>query len=239
MKALEYSLKFYRENANFVLLFSIPFILAFLIPSLVSGPNYVALGGVFLRTGSIPEVEPVGAAITLIAYLVSMFIIAESIVNITLLIKTKRVQNNPSKELLAGMEKYGVTVFLAYTLAALLILVFQLLTFEMDYRTIVLPILMFLVSICIFFVPQAMVIDEYNLGQALDASVSMVRKKFPEVFLWMLIGTVLLTVSELVLFLLPHPIGTIAVLLVNSLVILPFLIIYQAEIYMGKYGLAD
>lgn len=239
MKALDYSVKFYRENSNFVLLFSIPFILAFLIPVLVSGPNYLALGGVFLRTGSIPEIEPVGAAITLIAYLVSMFIISDSIVNITLLIKTKRVQNNPSKELMAGMEKYGITVFLAYTLAALLILVFQLLTFDMDYRTIILPILMFLVSICMFFVPQAMVIDEYNLGQALDSSVSMVRKKFPEVFLWMLIGTVLLTLSELVLFLLPHPIGTIAVLLVNSLVVLPFLIIYQAQIYMGKYGLAS
>lgn len=238
MKAFSYAVEFYKEKAGFVVLFSIPFILALIIPSLVSGPTYVALGGVFLRTGSIPEIDAVAAAITLFAYLLSMFIISETIVNITLLIKTKRIQTNPSKELLAGMEKYGITVFSAYTLAALLILVFQLLTFDMDYRGIILPILMFLVSICIFFVPQAMVIDEYGLGQALDASVSMVRKRFPEVFLWMLVGTVLLTVSELVLFLLPHPFGTVAVLLFNSLVVMPFLIIYQAQIYMGKYTLA-
>lgn len=239
MKAIEYAINFYREKAGFVVLFSIPFIAAMLIPSLVAAPTYVALGAVFLRTGSIPEIDAVGAAITLLAYLVSMFIISESIVNITLLIKTKRVQTNPSKEVLAGMEKYGITVFLAYTLAALLILVFQLLTFDLGYRAIILPILVFLVSMCIFFVPQAMVIDEYNLGQALDASLSMVRRKFPEVLLWMLIGTVLLTISELVLFILPHPFGAAAVMLVNSLVILPFLIIYQAQIYMGKYSLAN
>ena len=238
MKALGYAMKLYRERTGFVLLFSLPFIVALIIPSLISGPTYISLGAVFLRTGSIPEIDPVGAAVTLAAYLVSMFLIAQSIVSITLLVKTKRTQTNPTTEVLNALRKYGLTIFLAYTLAAVLILIAQLLTFNLEFRGIILPILMLLVSFGVFFVPQAMVIDGYRLGRAIDASYSTVRKKFPDVLLWMVIGTLLLTMGELIFFLLPYPLGPYLVMLFNSLFVLPFLIIYQAQIYMKKYKLA-
>ena len=236
--ALGYAIKLYREKAGFVLLFSIPFIISLLIPSLISGPTYISLGAVFLRTGSIPEIDPVGAAVTLFAYLVSMFLIAESIVGITLLVKTRRTLNNPTSEVLGALRKYGITIFLAYTLAAMLILIAQLLTFDLAYRGIILPVLMLVISFGVFFVPQAMVIDGYRLGQAIDVSYSTMRRKFADVVLWILIGTILLTVSELIFFLLPHPLGSYLVLLVNSILVLPFLVIYQAQIYMKKYKLA-
>lgn len=238
MRALGHAVALYREKAGFVLLFSIPFFIAMLIPSLVSGPTFISLGAVFLRTGSIPEIDPFGMAIMLIAYLVSMFLIAESIVGITLLVKTKRTQSNPTSEVIGALKKCGMTVFLAYTLAAMLILIAQLLTFDMELRGIVLPVLMLLISFGVFFVPQAMVIDGQRLGRAIDTSYSMVRRKFADVLLWMLIGTLLLTVSALILFLLPYPFGSYAVMLVNSLLVIPFLIIYQAQIYMKKYALA-
>jgi len=111
MKALGYAMKLYRERTGFVLLFSLPFIVALIIPSLISGPTYISLGAVFLRTGSIPEIDPVGAAVTLAAYLVSMFLIAQSIVSITLLVKTKRTQTNPTTEVLNALRKYGLTIF--------------------------------------------------------------------------------------------------------------------------------
>ena len=97
---------------------------------------------------------------------------------------------------------------------------------------------MLLISAVVFFVPQAMVIDNYRLGRALDASIAMVGRKFADVALWVLIGTLLLTLSELILFILPYPLGSYLVLLVNSLFVLPFLVIYQAHIYMKKYALA-
>jgi len=239
MRALAYSVKFYRERLRFMLLFSLSFIVALLIPLFISGPTYISLGGVFLRTGSIPEIDPLGAAITLIAYLVSMFLIAEGIVGITLLVKTKRTQTNPTTEVINALQKYGITIFLAYTLAAILILIAQLLTFNLDFRTIILPILMLIISFGVFFVPAAMVIDGFRLGRAIDASFSTVRHKFADVLLWMLIGTFLLTISELLLFLLPHPLGSYLVLLFNSVFVLPFLVIYQAQIYMKKYALAN
>ncbi|MFP3950407.1 MAG: hypothetical protein ACLFUZ_04955 [Candidatus Micrarchaeia archaeon] len=238
MRALGHSMRLYRERAGFVLLFSLPFIIALIIPSLVSGPTYLSLGGVFLRTGSIPEMDPVGVAVMLSAYLISMFLIAESITSITLLVKMKRTQTNPTSEVLTGLRKYGITIFLAYTLAALLILIAQLVTFDMEMRGILLPVLMLLVSAGVFFVPQAMVIDGYRLGRAIDASLAMVKKRWASVLLWILMGAIFLTVTELLFFLLPHPLGSYLVLLVNSVFVLPFLIIYQANIYMKKYALA-
>jgi hypothetical protein len=238
MRALGHAMRMYREKAGFVLVFSIPFIIAMVIPFLVSGPTFISLGGVFLRTGSIPEIAPLEAAVMLAAYLVSMFLIAESIVGITLLVKVKRTLANPTAEVLGAMRKCGLTVFLAYTLAAVLILIAQLLTFELEFRGIVLPLVTMLVSFGAFFVPQAMVIDGMRLGRAIDASFSMVKAKFADVLLWMLLGAIMLTVSELLFFLLPHPFGSYLVLLVNSLFVIPFLVIYQAQIYMKKYALA-
>jgi hypothetical protein len=238
MRALEHSIALYREKAGFILLFSLPFIIALLIPSLVSGPTFISLGAVFLRTGSIPEVDPAAVAVMLSAYLVSMFLIAQSIVSITLLVKVRKTQTNPTTEVVKALRKYGIAIFLAYTFAAMLILIAQLLTFDLEIRTILLPLLMLLISTMVFFVPQAMVIDNYRLGRAVDASISTVGKKFLDVVLWVLIGTLLLTLSELILFLLPYPLGSYLVLLVNSVFVLPFLVIYQAHIYMKKYALA-
>jgi hypothetical protein len=238
MRALGHAMELYRERAGFVLLFSLPFIIALIIPSLVSGPTYVALGAVFLRTGSIPEIEPLGAAVVLSAYLVSMFLISESIVSITLLVKVKRTLANPTAEVLGALRKYGVTVFLAYTLAAMLILVAQLLTFDLEARGILLPLFMLAISFGIFFVPQAMVIDDCRLGRAIDASYAMVRQKWVDVAVWMLIGAISLTVTSLLFYLLPHPLGSYVVMLLNSLFVIPFLVIYQAHIYMKKYALA-
>lgn len=238
MRALGHAMALYRERAGFILLFSIPFIIALAIPSLVSGPTFISLGAVFLRTGSIPEMEPMGVAVMLAAYLVSMFLVSESIVSITLLIKSKRTLTNPTSEVLGALRKYGITIFLAYTLAVVLILIAQLLTFDLESRGIVLPILVLIISMGVFFVPQAMVIDSFRLGRAIDASYHMVKRKFPDVLLWMLLGTLFLSVSGVLFYLLPHPFGSYLVMVVNSLFILPFLVIYQAQIYMKKYGLA-
>lgn len=238
MRALGHAVRLYKEKAGFVLVFSVPFIIALIIPLLVSGPTFLSLGGVFLRTGSIPEIAPLEAAAMLFAYLFSMFLIAEGIVGITLLVKTKRTLTNPTSEVLGAMGKCGLTVFLAYTFAAVLILLAQLLTFELEFRGIVLPLITLLVSFGIFFVPQAMVIDGMRLGRAIEESYSIVKGKFADVLLWMLVGTLMLTVSELLFFLLPHPFGSYLVLVVNSLFVIPFLVIYQAQIYMKKYALA-
>ncbi|HNT60452.1 MAG TPA: hypothetical protein PKJ97_00560, partial [Candidatus Bilamarchaeaceae archaeon] len=140
MKALRHSVEFFRSRYKFVLLFSIPFFFALLIPLLVSAPTYIALGGVFLRTGSIPELDLFQVFFTLAAYLVAMYVVADSIVNINLLVKSKKTMTRPGREMVKAMGTYGVTIFLLYTFMAMIVLVLQLITFDFPLRTLVLPV---------------------------------------------------------------------------------------------------
>jgi hypothetical protein len=76
--------------------------------------------------------------------------------------------------------------------------------------------------------------------RAAQRSFSMVFAKFDAFLLWIGISIVLLSVLDVVfLSLLPHKIGSLAVVLINSLVLMPFLIVLQTQIYMSKYTILD
>jgi hypothetical protein len=238
MRALKHSIEFFQEKYKYILLFSIPFFIALIIPLLVSAPTYIALGGVFLRTGSIPELGILQVAAAAAACLASLFIISDSIVNINLIIKAKKTLTKINREVVKAMGTYAVTIFLVYVLATAIILVLQLLTFDFSLRGIVLPVLGMAVGLAFFFVPPAVVIDDMKLRHAMAASVKMVGGKIGDVVAWILVGTVAISVSEFVFLFLPHPFGIYFTLLFNSIVVIPFLLIYQTFIYMKKYPLA-
>ena len=238
MRALQHSIDFFFERIGLVVLFSIPFFFALLIPTFVSTPSYLALGGVFLRTGSIPEVGAFEAAVAAFAYLVSLFIISDSIANINVLIKSKRTLTKATKRVWKALGTHAVNIFLIYTIATILVLIFQLVTFDLPLRGIILPLLMLFLSFALFFVPPAIVIDERQPWHAVVISFRMAIKKLDAVLSWMVLGLVMLTVGEFILLFLPYPLGQYATLLFNSVVVIPFLLIYQTHIYMKKYGLA-
>lgn len=238
MRSFDYSVEFFRGKYRLVLLFSIPFFFALLIPMLVSAPTFVALGGVFLRTGSIPELDFFQMGITIIAYLVSLFIIADSIVNLNLLIKSKKTMTKVGGEVVKAMGTYAVTIFLIYTVAMLLMLVLQLLTFDFSYRGIVLPLASMVLGIALFFVPPAVVIDGMKPWHAIHSSAIMAVKKLPHVLFWAILGAFAITVAEFIFLFLPYPFGVYLTMLFNSVVLIPFLLVYQTFIYMKKYPLA-
>jgi len=102
-RAFGYATRFYLERLRLILLFSIPFIAAFLIPVLVPAPTYLALGGVFLRTGSFPELGILGLFVAIAGYAVALFLIADTIVNINLVVRSKRTLTQIKSEVLAPL----------------------------------------------------------------------------------------------------------------------------------------
>ena len=238
MRSFDYSVEFFRERHMLVLLFSIPFFFALMIPMLVSAPTFISLGGVFLRTGSVPELDFFQVGITIVAYLVSLFIISDSIVNINLLIKSKKTMTKVGSEVVKAMGTYAVTIFLIYTLSVLLMLVLQLLTFDFAYRGILLPIASMALGLLLFFVPPAVVIDGMKPWHAISSSAKMAVKKLPHLLFWALLGAAAITVAEFIFLFLPYPFGVYLTMLFNSVVVIPFLLIYQTFIYMKKYPLA-
>ena len=239
LRVFNHAWKFYRKKLLLVVLFSVPFIAASLITLLVSAPSYLAAGSVFIRTGSMPEIGTLGILITIIAYLVSIFIVAHVLTNLNLLIKEKRTQTKTKSEVLRSVKKYTLKIFFLLILLKLIIVILQLGTYGSEYQSIIYPILLGITSLAFFFVPPAVVIDERDSFYALKTSIRLVIGKPLLVLGWIVLGLFLISIAELVLFAVFGPVfGPYLTMLINCLFILPFLIILQSHIYMERYPLA-
>jgi len=238
MDVLKYTANAYLKNIKMVSFFSVPFLLAFLIPLLAPTPTYVALGATFLRTGSMyVDLTGVDIAIIVISFLISLFLVSFAIVAINLLIKSQRTFTNIRSEVIEGIEKYTLTVFWMFLTAWILMLIANLVGYEFGINEWLTPLAAFIVSLPLFYAPTAIVIDEQRPLLALRTSVQMVARRAEMFALWVVIGIAALSLVDIVFILLHSyiPFARYLVLVVNSLVILPFLIMMQVQIYLTKY----
>ncbi len=234
-----YALDFYLNRVAMVALFSIPFVVAVLIANLVAAPTYIAAGALFLRTGSIPELSIIDMAFTIIAYAVIMFIVSDTVVNINILVRSGRTMNVTTTEMLHSMKTHAMRIFYILTLAVLIMFLLQLLLYDNPLRTWIYPIATLVLWFFISFSMPAVVIDNASTANALEYSIRFAIQKPMMVVKWMLTLFVLLFVTMLLsYFILSSPFWQYLVLLLNSLVFLPFLLILQTQIYMEKYPLA-
>ena len=237
---LSYAFKAYRENIKLISFFSIPALIAFLIPLLVNTPVFSAMGGTFLRTGSIPDMTPAELGIVIVALLACLYLVSFAIVNINIVIKSQRTGTSIKNEVMKGITGYTLNVFMLFLLGTIALLIVQLLTFEMGTQGWLAPALSFIVWLPLFYAPAALVIDEMRPFRAAEKSFKMVFSKLPYFLLWLAISFVLLSALDLLfLNVLPHKVGSLAVLVINSLVLMPFLIVLQTQIYMSKYTILD
>jgi len=233
---LSLTIKSYTENANLILFFAIPALFAFVIPVLVGTPTYNALGGIYLRTGSIPDLSEFSLGVMVVALLVSLYLLSFAIVNINIVVKSQRTNTSIKTEVLRGITTYTVNVFWIFLVAQIVLLIVQLLTYGMPLQQIVAPFLSLVISIPILFAPAALVIDGLRPWRALEKSVQITFSKIHYVALWVVLSLVVLSVVDgLSLFLLPQGIGTWVAVVLNALVLMPFLIVMLAQIYMSKY----
>lgn len=238
-RIFEYTNKFYNANKNMLILFSIPFILASLIPLLVSAPTYISLGGTYIRTGSFPDFGVLDIVFIVAAYAICVFIIADTIVNINLIIKSKRTMlKTPYDIVKKGASEYVLRIFLILTLLVLLTAALQLLTYDLSVQKFIYPLLTFIIYFLTFFFAQAVIIDDSDTASAIYRSVSLATKKWHLVLLWTFMSLVSLSITKIIGDLLFGGFSEFFVLLVNSLIILPYLIVLQAQIYMEKYPLS-
>ena len=238
-RVFNYSLEFYLKRLNLIVLFSLPFIVAFLIPVFVAAPNYLALGAVFLRTGSISDLSILDVVITALAYAVSLFLIADTIVNVNIIVRSKRTLTQIESEIFSSIRTQGMRIFYIYTLMLLLFFIFQLLTYENPFQSWLYPLITFIISFLLFFVPSAVVIDNADTPTSMKLSAQAALNKPHFVFMWIFIALIALIVPKLIGDLLFQGyLSEYFVLLINSLITLPFLIVLQTQMYMEKYPLA-
>jgi hypothetical protein len=239
MEVIDHTFKALRMNLKWIVFFSIPFLLAFMIPMLSPMPTYVALGGAFLRTGSIPEMTQFELGLVILASLVSTFLISFALVSVNIVIKHNRTLTKIPKEVIEGMESYTLTLFWLLITAELVYFVLYLVSYEYGIQEIVGPLASLVVSIGLFYVPAAIVIDDKRPFRAVQASFDHIRRKPVFFLVWIAIALVSLVALDAVFITLKGsiPFSRYILLVINSLVLMPFLVVLQTQIYLTKYSI--
>ncbi len=240
-RILGYTWELYTKKITYIVAFCIPMLFAWLILAAVQAPIYSAMGAPHLRTGSIPDLTPGDIFVIIAGYLGAMIIFAETIVNVNLLIKSKRMLTNPSSEILSGAGKYAFSISAFLVIMLLIVFIVQLITFEKPLQRWIYPLAIFVISYFVFFTLPAIVIDDEDLFSAVGRSIKMAAKKPGLIFTWLLISFALITIIGWVFLeakILPQPLASYIYTGLHVIFISPFLLILQTHMYMEKYPLA-
>jgi len=238
---LAHTLKVYTKNLGMVLFFSIPFIIALLLPLFSTAPTYSALGGYFLRSGSMPQLTQVEIVVIVVTSLLSLFFLSLALVAINLVVKSMKTNTKVAKQVVKSLGKCTMVVFslfLAMKIIETGILVF---TLANDLPELPVYVFSFLASLGLVFAAPAVVLEEKKPVPALISSYKHIARKPLHFIAWLIIAFVLvaavmfLSYSILDMLSVSRAIIQIIVVLINSLLILPLLIILLAEIYLTKY----
>jgi hypothetical protein len=230
----------YAKNIRLVLLFSIPFIIAFVIPLLAPLPTYVSSGGIFLRSASIfQNVSAVGVSVIILSLFLSLLFISFAFVAISLIVKGERTYTKHPKAVIRDIERYTGKVFVVLLLYALVLVVSDMLSFPLGIQGIVTPVVGFVFSIAIFYAPTAIVIDNKRIFASLKQSVMLVITKPSYFVTWFVLIAVVIALIDIVVIAISGATGatisTYLLLVINSLFVLPYFIVYQAEAYMRRF----
>lgn len=236
---IEDTLETYSENLKFVLLFSIPFVLAFLIPVLAPLPTYITSGAIFLRSASIfINMNIVSLAAIIIPVFVSLLFLSFAFVAISLIVKAGRTHTRTGRMTLAGIEKYTAKVFFLLLMFQFLLIIVNIVGYYLGISAFLTAVVGFFGFMLLFYAPSAMVIDNKKMLRAIKDSAKLVTRE-PQYFLiWVISLFVILSlVDAFAIGFSGTLVSRYIVLLLSSLVILPFFVIYQAEAYMKRYSI--
>jgi hypothetical protein len=241
MDLLAHTLKVYAKNLGMVLFFSIPFIIALLLPLFSAAPTYSALGGYFLRSGSMPSLTTMDLAVIAIASIFSLLLLSLALVAINIVVKSMKAKTRVGTEVVKSLGKYTLTVFSLFL--AMKIIETGILTFVIANDLSELPVFIFsfIASLGLIFVAPAVVLEEKKPVPALISSYKHIARKPLHLVAWLVVALIMVIVvmqisySLLDLLSVSRFITQLLVVLINSLVVLPLLIIFSAEIYLTKY----
>lgn len=239
LNILKHTINTYFANIYLILLSSISFIIAFIIPILTPFPTYNDIGAVLLRTASIyVNLNPFNTAIIVISTLFSLLFLSFAMVAINIVVKHSRTQTKISAAVINGIEKYTAKVFVILLIATVIIILVNILTFNTGYSGAITAIVALIITPFVFYAPASIVIDENKLVRSMQASVKFFSKRLDYFLVWLVIAIVLITLFDAIFIAASGTaISRYAMLVFSSLFILPFLVLLQGELYMSRFKL--
>jgi hypothetical protein len=230
----------YAANIRLVLLFSIPFFISLVIPLFVSLPTYISGGGIFLRSASVfLNLNPIAVGVIIVSMFLSLLFLSFALVAIALIVRAKRTHTRHAGNVIRDIEKYTGRVFVMLLAAAGALTAIDVLSYFFGLQGIATPIAGFAIFTVLFYAPTAIVVENKRVGPAIAQSARLVAKEPGYYIAWLALVILVISVLDVALMMLPF--GTFlsryGLLVVNSVFVLPYFVIYQAEAYMRRFPL--
>jgi hypothetical protein len=234
---IEVSFSTYKKNLKLILLFSIAFVIALLIPVFAPFPTYNDLGSIFIRTGSIYlNLNFIDAIIIVASTMFSLLFLSFAIVAINVIVKHSHTATRIRKEVIDGLEKYTANVFVVLLLFTALLVLVSFLTYYTGYSGIATLITAIVLIPFLFYAPTSIVIDDTRTMRAIGHSLGFMKNHFKYFLLWVFASFVLLSVVDLIPIIGSGSyVSMYASLVIDSFIVLPFLIVLQSESYIRRF----
>ncbi|MGC8567904.1 MAG: hypothetical protein ACP5RP_01425 [Candidatus Micrarchaeia archaeon] len=241
----KYTFEIYIKHFRAVLLFSLSFIIALAMPLLAQLPTYMASGGIFLRlAGFYNNTSSMDLFVIVVGVMLSLLFLSFSIVAINVLVKHSRTYRGITEEVVKGLEKYTSKVF------AILLLYMSFIVFPefaayytIGHASAIAALLSLLLLPLFFYAPNSIVIDDSNIKYAIKNSFLFFIRKFHYFLLWITVAIILVFAFNFIFLMLAGStsftiaLAKICMLVFNAVIIMPFLVILQSEIYMQRFPL--
>ncbi len=233
----------YGKNIKTISFFSIPFLISFPVALFIS--NYASLGSIFLRLDSIKwDMTPLDMGIIIILPIISMLLFSFALVVINMIITSQRSMNKIAFYEMEKVEQRTYHLFEIFLAAFAITFIAEVLLYQYGLHPTIGALVAALVALAILFVPQSIVIDGFSGWTAVKKSISTVTHRFSYVLLFLVLSAVLILVNDLIFLNISQDpaifaYGRYAAIVINALVILPFLEVFKVQVYLSKYTILD
>ncbi len=231
------SMETYSSNIRLVVLFSIPFLITLLIPLFAPLPTFISAGATFIRSASIfTNLSFTKTAVILVAEIFSVLFLSFAFVAINLIVKSRRTHVRVQRRVLQDIEKYIGKVFVLVMIYAILLVAVNIAGYYFGDEAVLTSVVGLVLFIPLFYAPSAIVIDDKKTLRAVKDSVRLAAHSPQYLVLWLVLALLVVSVLDYVIIAVA---GTLfsryVMLVVNSLFVLPYFVILQAESYMKRF----
>ncbi|NYZ75141.1 hypothetical protein H0O03_02660 [Candidatus Micrarchaeota archaeon] len=239
-----YAFDAYRRNVKLISFFSIPFLIVF--PLVLAMPNFTALGGIFLRFASIQrDLSLFDGLVILAALAISLILFSLAIVAVNLLIKSQRTLLRLTTHDIETIESGTFKLFWVYAIVFAFVFAVNYALYDYGLHTTLGALISFIAAAAVFFVPQAIVVENVELRHAVGRSISVALRRLPYFLGLLVVAGVLLLVNAWIFLEIGNGLGEAALyaryaaIVVNALFILPFIECLKTQVYLSKYTILD
>jgi len=236
---LKYAVDTYKNNIYLISLFSISFIIAFLILIFASLPTYSDAGGIFLRMQSLfYNMNWLNTSIIIIAVLLSLLFLSFAIVAINVIVKHSRTSTKITREVIKGLELYTTKVFIVLLLFTIIFGLISFINYLLGVSSLLSSLIILVLTPFFFYTPSSIVIDDLRIVRAMNMSTRFFITRLHYFLLWLVIAIILVSVFDFIFIAISGTfLSRFIMFIFNSLFILPFLVVLQSQSYMNRFSL--